>query len=159
MNLFLFRENRFSQNSASADIKTARFRFLPPVIVMSLLLLMLGAYSLRESRTEVSQPTSNRLLLADGVEFATIGDDVLTIDIARMEGGGPKPALLFVHGGYWHSGSRQDERFFLRYSAKLGYVGFAPDYRLVKQDQRSGDVTAQFPAVAVGTPVAGCPPH
>jgi acetyl esterase/lipase len=55
------------------------------------------------------------------------------LDVYRPFGEGPLPALVFVYGGSWDSGRRQDYGFAARALAAKGYVVFVPDYRLVPE--------------------------
>jgi acetyl esterase/lipase len=42
----------------------------------------------------------------------------------------PRPVLVFIHGGGWHSGAPGDYRFIGRQFARAGYVVVLPGYRL-----------------------------
>jgi acetyl esterase/lipase len=55
------------------------------------------------------------------------------LDVYRPSGQEPLPVLVFVYGGSWDSGHRQDYDFAARALAARGYVVFVPDYRLVPQ--------------------------
>jgi acetyl esterase/lipase len=74
-----------------------------------------------------------------GIVFGKGGDTELKLDLAMPQSGdGPFPALVFVPGAGWRTGSRQDMNHFIEGVAHLGFVGVTPDYRLVP--------TARFPA-------------
>jgi len=71
--------------------------------------------------------------------FATAGGTPLKLDLARPKAvQGPVPAVVFLFGGGWREGDRRQMRHFVEGMARLGYVGVAPDYRLVP--------AARFPA-------------
>ena len=73
------------------------------------------------------------------IVFATAGGTPLKIDLARPKAvQGPVPAVVFLFGGGWRHGDRRQMRHFVEGMARLGYVGVAPDYRLVPR--------ARFPA-------------
>ena len=45
-----------------------------------------------------------------------------------------QPAVIFIHGGAWEVGSKSELRDLAIEFAKLGYVGFSADYRLVNKN-------------------------
>jgi len=54
-----------------------------------------------------------------------------TLDVYRPVGAAqPRPVLLFIYGGSWSSGRRQDYAFVGSALAALGYVAVIADYRL-----------------------------
>lgn len=53
------------------------------------------------------------------------------LDLYRPEGAGPFPVLLFVYGGSWDSGHKEDYAFAARAFAAEGYLAAVADYRLV----------------------------
>jgi acetyl esterase/lipase len=56
------------------------------------------------------------------------------LDVYRPTGGAVKaPVIVFVYGGSWASGRRQDYGFVATSLAARGYVTVVPDYRLVPQ--------------------------
>ena len=55
-----------------------------------------------------------------------------------QSGDGPFPAVVFLHGGGWRAGNRQEMNHFIEGIARLGYVGITVEYRLVP--------AARFPA-------------
>ncbi|MEQ8815668.1 MAG: alpha/beta hydrolase [Thalassobaculum sp.] len=56
------------------------------------------------------------------------GADVYIPDGA--DPGSPAPVVVFLYGGGWHSGSRDDYRFVGEALASRGFVAVIPDYRL-----------------------------
>lgn len=66
--------------------------------------------------------------------YAVRGEDSLRLDryAAPAAGGESKPCLLFVFGGGFVSGTRDDENYlpFIDYYARQGYVVVSIDYRL-----------------------------
>ncbi len=83
-----------------------------------------------------------------GVVYGTVGDRELEMDIVRPDpadadraentGRDGRPALLFIHGGAWAKGSREDYYVYTHHFASLGYVCATASYRLVRE--------APFPA-------------
>ncbi len=85
----------------------------------------------------------------ENVTYGKGGDTDLTLDIARPDGNGPFPALVFIHGGGWYQGSRQGYRGQIVEAAKRGYVAATISYRLMKFDEAKKETTTaapQFPA-------------
>lgn len=73
------------------------------------------------------------------VAYGTGGDTSLLLDLAMPKtGDGPFPVVVFLHGGGWLEGNRQEMNHFIEGVAGLGYVGITVDYRLVP--------AARFPA-------------
>ncbi len=54
----------------------------------------------------------------------------LALDIYLPDSPGPHPAILFVHGGAWHTGDKRRLAPLARFFAERGYVGFSINYRL-----------------------------
>jgi acetyl esterase/lipase len=76
------------------------------------------------------------------VTYATLtGYRPLKLDIYRVPNAGPKPAVVFVHGGSYVGGDPRDDRSalygendaFMAYVASRGYVVFAVRYRLADE--------------------------
>jgi acetyl esterase/lipase len=53
------------------------------------------------------------------------------LDVYRPKGAIKAPVVIFVYGGSWASGRRQDYGFMANVFAARGYVTVVPDYRLV----------------------------
>jgi acetyl esterase/lipase len=76
------------------------------------------------------------------VTYATVmGTRPLKMDIYRVPNAGPKPAIIFVHGGSYVGGDPRDDRNaiygeddgFMAYVASRGYVVAAVRYRLADE--------------------------
>ena len=64
------------------------------------------------------------------VQYGTGGGEKLLLDLARpKEAAGPRPGIVFIHGGGWAAGNRQS--FFSRaqQAARRGYVAVTVSYR------------------------------
>ena len=73
------------------------------------------------------------------IEYKQIGDVSLQLNIYRHKDlQKPAPLLVFIHGGAWRTGKREDYLPYLLDFAKRGYVTATISYRLVK--------VAPFPA-------------
>lgn len=92
-----------------------------------------GAVPLRTAPTpcEVTETTD--------IVYASRGGRELRLDLYRPRPGkGPFPAVVYIHGGGWRSGSRRQLRRYAIHMAAAGFVGAAIEYRL------SGE--AKYPA-------------
>ncbi len=66
-----------------------------------------------------------------GVEYGKGGDVPLKLDLYSPKAkNDPKPALIFVHGGGWKSGRRDDYRYYGIKFAQRGFVVASISYRL-----------------------------
>lgn len=73
------------------------------------------------------------------IEYGKVGDVSLRLNIVRpKDAKDPLPVIVFIHGGGWNSGNKDDDTGLLCGFAKQGYVGVSVEYRFV-------DV-ARFPA-------------
>ncbi len=79
------------------------------------------------------------IVVERGLVYGKGGDTKLHLDLAMpKDAKGPLPAVVFLHGGGWRGGKRQDMEHFVKGAARLGYVAVAVSYRLVPK--------AKFPA-------------
>lgn len=68
-----------------------------------------------------------------GVVYAEVDGRRLRLDVYRPDrpSGGPRPAVIWVHGGAWLFGTRHEQGLpLLNHLAANGWVGFNIDYRL-----------------------------
>jgi len=78
---------------------------------------------------------SPKVRLRKDVIYGMGGDVSLTMDIARVPGAAPAPAVVCIHGGAWRLGDKASYDPLIQQFAKHGYVGvtveyrFAPDYK------------------------------
>lgn len=65
------------------------------------------------------------------VTYRTVDSNPIQMDIYRPEGRtGPRPGVLFVHGGGWSGGKRTQFSWHAREMARLGFVAATASYRL-----------------------------
>src|SRR5437868_12917276 len=79
---------------------------------------------------------SNRSEILRDIEYARVGEQTLKLDIHLPQGKARLPLIIWVHGGAWRSGSRNDMP--LGKLVEGGYAVATVDYRLSTQ--------ARFPA-------------
>jgi arylformamidase len=65
-----------------------------------------------------------------------------TMDIVLPTGAGPNPALLYIHGGYWMSRSKDDQTFLARAYAEAGIAFVLVEYDLMPA-VRMADIVRQ----------------
>lgn len=88
---------------------------------------------------------SAEVVLEDNITYGKAGDTELKLDLARPQGNGPFPAIVFIHGGGWSGGSRQAYRGEIQEAAKRGYVAATVSYRLMKYDEAKKETTTATP--------------
>ncbi len=115
---------------------------MPWMSVRSVLLAMLTVSIMScAARADVS--------VEENITYGRGGETELTLDLARPEGDGPFPAIVFIHGGGWYQGSRHGYRPQIMAAARRGYVAATISYRLMKFDEKQKETTtatANFPA-------------
>ena len=65
---------------------------------------------------------NDKVVIEDNITYGKAGDTELNLDLARPQGDGPFPAIVFIHGGGWSGGNRQGYRGQIQEAAKRGYV-------------------------------------
>jgi acetyl esterase/lipase len=104
------------------------FAMRPHRSVFLALLLALPLLAL-SSPTLAAQPAFER---ETDVVYGEIDGTRLLLDVYRPPARDtPRPAVVFVHGGGWFGGSRDDNANAARMLAQAGYVGFNIEYRLL----------------------------
>lgn len=69
-----------------------------------------------------------------GIEYGNVGGRSLKLDLFQPEKKGkPVPAILFIHGGAWVGGNREQLRLYAVDFARRGYVTAAISYRLSRE--------------------------
>ncbi len=64
-----------------------------------------------------------------GIEYGKVGDRSLQLDLYVPEHTKPVPGIIFIHGGGWYKGNRNDMKFYTVEYAKKGYVTATISYR------------------------------
>lgn len=73
------------------------------------------------------------------IEYGNVDGRKLQLDLYQpRECSGPRPGVIFIHGGGWSSGQRSDYKYYCTRFPQMGYVAATVSYRLVGE--------AQFPA-------------
>ena len=102
-------------------------RRAPVVLAAVLLTIACGALIVGVTSTQAD------VVVQSDVVYGTAGGSSLLLDIykpALPSGSGPPPAVVFVHGGGFTSGSKKDWKTGANLMATGGWVGVSVDYRL-----------------------------
>lgn len=98
-------------------------------LVIAIWLLLSGAGRADEA------PNSPGVEYRPNVQYGMGGDHKLRLHLALPQANGQKrPALLFIHGGGWAAGHRDDLIKQIQYAARQGYVAASVGYRMAPQD-------------------------
>jgi acetyl esterase/lipase len=73
---------------------------------------------------------ANAQTVTPGIAYVKTAHGAETGDLYEPAGSGPFPAIVYIHGGSWRSGSKSNFRELAMDLAAKGYVGFAIDYDL-----------------------------
>jgi acetyl esterase/lipase len=73
--------------------------------------------------------TASAQRITKNVEYTKLGGGA-SGDVYEAAGAGPFPAIVYIHGGSWRSGNKDDFRKLASDLALQGYVGFSIDYDL-----------------------------
>ena len=91
------------------------------------LAVMLG----KVERVEEPETVPEGLVFHDDLEFAAPEGKPLTLDLYVPEDAEtPPPVMLFIHGGGWSKGNKEDYAFYNIAFAKRGYATASTQYRL-----------------------------
>jgi acetyl esterase/lipase len=81
-----------------------------------------------------------------GIVYGKGGDTNLKLDMARPQHeDGPRPAVIFIHGGGWATGHRWVHRRHIKSAAERGYVAVSISYRLMQFDRKKREATTAAP--------------
>lgn len=81
---------------------------------------------------EIEVPDS--VVLTKDIEYGQVDGEPLKLDLYQPKGlDNPVPGILFIHGGGWSKGGRNDYHYYCVKFAELGYVVATASYRLVPE--------------------------
>jgi acetyl esterase/lipase len=102
------------------------YYFIPPTI--------LAVYLGIESQAEKNPAIPAGLEVSRDVEYRNIGGKSLLMDFYRHKlSGAPAPLLLFIHGGGWNHGTRNEYLGYALHFAELGYTTATVTYRFASE--------------------------
>ena len=80
---------------------------------------------------DVRAPTPEDVEVTSDIEYGRVGDRPLLLDLYRPKKmTEPAPGLLFIHGGGWKHGKKEDYRYYTNWFAHRGYVVASVSYRM-----------------------------
>jgi acetyl esterase/lipase len=106
---------------------------------ISVFMLFLGVFFIFQPKNSIGllvQDDAGLLLettdctIQTAVSYSAEYSPYRVMDIYLPEGEGPFPALIYIHGGGWVTGSRSNYADLATFYAKRGIAGFAIDYTL-----------------------------
>ena len=83
-----------------------------------------------ESISILEEPTENVTYLTD-IQYQEMDTDNCYLDVAYLDDRKKKPLLLFVHGGSWIGGNKEEMNAFLYTFSEMGYTVASIDYDLL----------------------------
>ena len=112
---------------------------LPPPGFQSKKELMESLTSGKIPVANIRAPTPEDIEVTSDVEYGRVGDRVLLLNLYQPKNMAKSaPGLIFIHGGGWSGGKKEDYRYYANLFAHRGYVVASVSYRL------SGEAT--YPA-------------
>ena len=105
----------------------------PPVGYYFIAPTILAVYTGLESLAEKSIPIPDHVTAIKNIEYKKINGKSLEMDIYQPNNDFHRPPLLvFIHGGGWSHGDRNEYLGYALYFAGLGYMTATVTYRVVK---------------------------
>lgn len=127
------------------DVVTARQSFVANLLRLAALVMVAGCTPLGTLNTLMPADAGSERV-ADGIRYGSHHRQRLAI-YAPKEARRSAPVIVFIYGGGWDSGRRQDYSFVGRALAARGFVTVIPDYRLVPEVRYPGFVEDAAAAV------------
>jgi acetyl esterase/lipase len=94
--------------------------------------------------------TSYNDVTSETIQYEHSISDQSLLDIYYKDDGcSNKPVVLYIHGGGWSGGSRNEDSSYLQQFAENGYVAVAADYDLSSQDRHGAQTVEQQLTYAV----------
>lgn len=104
-------------------------RVLPGVALV--LLLALRPVAAADPPAAENNSTTEKFVFEPNIAYGTGGGEKLLLNLARpVEGQGPFPAVVFIHGGAWQGGNKDLHSPQIKELAARGYVALSIGYRL-----------------------------
>lgn len=101
------------------------------------------------ARFSPPQLNPERVAVSKDVVYATPEGMALKLDVfVPKEAGEPRPLLLFIHGGGWSGGKKENYLHYNLHFAELGYVTASVQYRLAPEHRFPKAIQDVFCALA-----------
>lgn len=98
--------------------------------------------------TSVASASAPKVEVRRGVPYVEGGSGRQKLDVYFSEMQGPRPVLVFLHGGGWVAGDRFWYRFVGKRFAQAGFVAVLPSYRLAPKNRHPAQIDDAAAAVA-----------
>src|SRR5689334_6359014 len=100
---------------------------LSAAVSLAVLLLLCFAFALAAQQTK-----ADGVLLTKDIVYTRAGRTKLKLDIYQPDPlpAQPAPIVVYIHGGGWQYGNKDEGADMLGALARHGYIGFSIDYRL-----------------------------
>lgn len=103
----------------------------PPAGYSSLNMIKLAWATGQLKAIDIALPVPDSINVQKGIEYGQGGEVSLKLDLYSPKNlSKATPALIFIHGGGWKSGDRNDYRYYCIKFAEQGYVVATMTYRL-----------------------------
>lgn len=100
-------------------------------IVLSLVLCLANRAAIAQEKPAAAPP---EIEFRPNVEYGTAGEIKLTLNLAMQKPGDAlRPAILYIHGGGWAAGNKDQLNEAIKLAAKQGYVAVTIGYRFAPQ--------------------------
>ena len=127
---------------------------LTVLIIVGVTALVVGAeqtgrISVAESSNKALLPEITNCTIQNGISYAIDASPYHKMDVYLPVGDGPFPAFVYIHGGGWVRGSRDEYSTLGPFYARRGIAGFSIDYTLATQSKSSWPVVIQDVLLAI----------
>ena len=90
-----------------------------------------------EATSEDLLPVITNCTVQTGIPYENDSNPYHVMDVYLPVGKGPFPAFIYIHGGGWHTGSRDEYNVTGPFYAERGIAGFSIDYTLTTDNKTS----------------------
>ena len=102
-----------------------------PTLNALMLAYGMGQLDLLDIETEMAKPIPAGITEELDVEYGRVSDRALLLDLYTPKDlKEPAPLIMFIHGGGWRGGDKEDYKFYATHYAEQGYVVASIGYRL-----------------------------
>lgn len=146
-----WKNSRLSRPSAAAGPQSSQPALQSPrrsFVRLTTLALLASSALLADSRAAIAQtttkpkpaaaalavsaePTEHIVEVLENVQYGTAAGEPLTLHLYKPATGGPYPVILYIHGGGWAAGNKNDLAAEAKAHAAAGFVTATIGYRLV----------------------------
>jgi acetyl esterase/lipase len=123
---------RKCEYGAGCNVKACMPAFRCAALVASFLTTLLGSAAGQLSPSAMWATTApSRFQAQSNITYLTVGGHESKLDIYRRRGeGGPDPAMIYIHGGGWSSGHKEDGMMYTLAWLEMGWDVVNVEYRL-----------------------------